>query len=338
MKKYRSLALILLAFAMLLGACAPAATPTAAPAPTAAVAAATLAPTAEPTAEPTSAAAVAETGISLTDGLGRTVTLAAPATSIVSLAPSNTEILYAVGAGEHVIARDDFSNYPEEVADLPSVGGSNSNYSLEQLVSLKPDLVLAAEINTADQVKAMEDLGLTVFYLKNPSDLDGMYANLLTVAELTGTTAEAETLISSLKERVQAVETALANVETRPSVFYELDATDAAAPWTSGPDTFIDTLVGMAGGVNAAAGLNSGWAQMSQESLLVANPDIILLADAAYGVSAEQVAARPGWDTITAVKNSAIYPFNDDLVSRPGPRQVDALEELAKLVHPEAFK
>jgi iron complex transport system substrate-binding protein len=330
-KKYRSLGIILLAFAMLLGACAPAATPTAAPAPTAALAAATLAPTAEPT-------AAAETGISLTDGLGRTVTLAAPAASIVSLAPSNTEILYAVGAGEHVIARDDFSNYPEEVADLPSVGGSNSNYSLEQLVSLKPDLVLAAEINTADQVKAMEDLGLTVFYLKNPDDLDGMYANLLTVAELTGTTAETETLISSLKERVQAVETALANVDTQPSVFYELDATDAAAPWTSGPDTFIDTLIGMAGGVNAAAGLNSGWAQMSQESLLVANPDIILLADAAYGVSAEQVAARPGWDVITAVKDSAIYPFNDDLVSRPGPRQVDALEELAKLIHPEAFE
>ncbi len=333
MKKYPSLGIILILLALVLGACAPAATPEPTAVPTAA---ATLAATAAPTVEPTAAAA--ETAITLTDSLDRAVMLDAPATRIVSLAPSNTEVLYAIGAGDAVIGRDEFSNYPEEAADLPSVGGSMGSYSLEEIVKLEPDLVLAAEINTAEQVKSMEDLGLTVYYLGNPTDLAGMYANLRIVAELTGKTAETETLIAGLQERVQAVVDAVADVETHPSVFYELDGTDPAAPWTSGPDTFIDTLIQMAGGVNAAAELDPGWAQFSQEALLVANPDIILLADAAYGTTPEMVSARAGWNAITAVKNSAIYAFNDDLVSRPGPRQVAALEELAKIIHPEAFE
>jgi iron complex transport system substrate-binding protein len=273
--------------------------------------------------------------ITLTDGLGREVTLAAPAQRIVSMAPSNTEILYAVSAGDQVVGRDEFSNFPEAAAAVQSIGGSMGDYNFEQIVSLKPDLVLAAEINTPEQVKALEDLGLTVYYLKNPLDMEGMYTNLQIVGQLTGQTPEATALVDSLKQRVVAAQAKVANVDAKPKVFYELDGTDAAKPWTSGSGTFIDQLITMAGGENVAASLDGAWGQISQEALLVANPEIILLGDAAYGTTAEQVSARAGWEAIQAVQTGQIVPFNDDTVSRPGPRLVDALEELVRILHPE---
>jgi iron complex transport system substrate-binding protein len=277
-------------------------------------------------------------GVTLTDGLGRKVTLAAPPKRIISLAPSNTEILFAVGASTQMVGRDDLSDYPAEVKSLPTVGGNMGNLNLEQITKLQPDLVLAAEINSPEQVKSMENLKLTVFYLNNPKDLNGMYTNLDTVAKLTGHEEQATKLDASLRQRVTAVQNILQNVTSRPKVFYELDGTDASKPWTAGPGTFIDQLLLMAGGQNAGDSLGSGYAQMSLEELLVQNPDVILLGDAAYGTTVEQVGKRPGWEAINAVKNGRILTFDDNLVSRPGPRLVDGLETLAKLLHPEMYK
>jgi len=305
LNRFSKLLIVIALLVSLLAACAPAA----------------LSPTAAP--------------IVLTDGLGREVTLTAPARQVVSLAPSNTEILFAVGAGSQVVGRDEFTNYPEAAVALPSVGGSMGDYNFEQIVNLKPDLVLAAEINTPEQVKALEDLGVTVFYLSNPTNIEGMYANLITVGKLTGKEPEATALVDSLKQRVAAVEDKISRVTTRPKVFYELDGSEAAKPWTAGAGTFIDMLITMAGGENVAASLAGSWGQFSQEALLVANPDFILLGDSAYGTTAEQVAARTGWETIQAVKAGQVLPFNDDTVSRPGPRLVDALEELVRILHPE---
>jgi len=276
--------------------------------------------------------------INLEDGLGRQVTLSEPAQRIVSLSPSVTEILFAIGAGEQVIGRDSFSNYPAEVQTIQDVGGSMGNYSFETIASLQPDLVIAAEINTPEQVKALEELGLTVYYLSNPVTLDGIYDLLTTVGNLSGHQDEAAALNAELRDRVNAVVEKLAAVEEKPVVFYELDGSDPAKPWTPGPGTFVDELIRTAGGENAAAGLTSAWAQISIEELLVQDPDIIILGDSIWGMTAEQVAARAGWDALSAVKNNSIYPFNDDLVSRPGPRLVDGLEELAKLIHPEIFE
>lgn len=281
--------------------------------------------------------AAAPQAITLTDGLGRSVSLAEPAARVVSLAPSATEILFAVGAGEQVIGRDSFSNYPEAAANIQDVGGSMGDYSFEVIASLNPDLVLATEINTPEQVKALEDLGLTVYYIKNPVQLDGLFPILETIGQLTGREAEASALVKDLTARVAAVTETVAKAQTTPLVFYELDGSDPAKPWTSGPDTFMDQLIKMAGGINVGAVMQDAWAQISLEELLVQNPDLILLGDAAYGVTAEQVAARSGWQTLSAVQNNAIYPFNDDTASRPGPRMVDALEELAKLLHPELY-
>ena len=276
-----------------------------------------------------------QTTFSITDDLGREISIPASVQNIISLAPSNTEILFAVGAGNQVIARDDFSNYPEEAVKLPSIGGAQG-YNLEQITSLQPDLVLAAEINSMEDVKALEDLGLIVYYMKNPTDLEGLYKNLVLVGEITGHKNEAEKLAESLKARVTLVEKAVESITERPKVFYELDGSDPAKPWTSGPGTYIDMLLQKAGGINTAANLDSAWAQISQEALIIEDPEIILLGDSIYGVRPEDVARRPGWEQINAVTSNRVYPFNDDLVSRPGPRMVEGLEELFKLIHPEA--
>jgi iron complex transport system substrate-binding protein len=268
-----------------------------------------------PQATPT---AVAKT-LTFTDGLGHEITLDGPAQRIVSLAPSNTEILFAIGAGGQVVGRDELSDFPEEAKTVTDIGST------------------FAEINTPEQVKQLEDLGLTVYYLKNPLTLEEMYGNLEIVAQLTGHEQEATTLIESLKARVAAVDEKIAPISSRPNIFYELDGTDPAKPYTAGKGTFITQLLERAGGHNIAADLE-GYPQMSLEQVVAADPAFIILGDARYGVSLESIAQRPGWENLSAVKNGQVVPFNDDLVSRPGPRLVDALEELAKLLRPELFK
>jgi iron complex transport system substrate-binding protein len=269
------------------------------------------------------------------DGLDRQVTLPGPAEKIVSMAPSNTEILFAVGAGDQVVGRDEFSDYPAEAAELPTIGGGFGDYNLEAIVDLEPDLVLAAEINTPEQVKALSDLGLNVFLLANPTSLDEMYINLLTIAVLTGHLEETEVLVNDLQARVAAVDDAVASSEDIPTVFYELDATDPSAPWTAGAGTFIDTLITQAGGQNIASDLEGQYLQLSIEEILVRDPQVILLGDAAYGITPESLQERTGWSNLSAVVENRIYTFDDNLVSRPGPRLVDGLEELVNLIHPE---
>jgi len=276
--------------------------------------------------------------ITLKDGLGREFTFEKPFQRVASLAPSNTEILFALGAGSQTVARDAFSDYPEGAKALTDIGGGFADIDTETLVSLQPDLVLAAETNPVEKVQLLESLGFKVFYLSNPKDLDGLYDNLRLVAQLVGHEGEGESLIESLKARVAAVESKLGGVQNRPLVFYELDATDPNAPWTSGPGTFIDLLLTKAGGTNLGNILPNPWAQISVEELITQNPDIILLGDYTLGgIKPEDVLSRVGWQSINAVKNKQVYPFDDNLVSRPGPRMVDGLETLARLLHPELF-
>jgi len=284
-----------------------------------------------PQATPTAAA------LTFTDGLGRQVTLNGPAQRVVSLAPSNTEILFAIGAGKQVIGRDQLSDFPEEAKAVADIGSTFDALNTELIVAQKPDLVLAAEINTPEQVKQLENLGLTVYYLKNPLTLEGMYDNLNVVAQMTGHTQETAKLVESLKARVAAVDEKIAPLSARMNVFYELDGTDPAKPYTAGKGTFITQLIDRAGGHNIAADIE-GYPQLSLEQVVAADPAFIILGDARYGITPESIAQRPGWESLSAVKDGHVVPFNDDLVSRPGPRLVDALEELAKLLRPELFQ
>ena len=329
----RNMLILLLAVGLLLSACEPAATATPAsvqepePAPIT-----EAAPSPEPIEEP------APEMMTFTDDLGHTFELADYPQSIVSISASTTEILFAIGAGGQVVGRDEYSVYPAEALNVTSVGAMWEELPAEAILALEPDLVVAAQIISEDQVQALRDLGLNVYWQANPTSYEELFENLRDFARLTGHEAETETLIADLTARVKAVQAKTATVTETPSVFYELDATDPSNPWTAGSGTFIDYIIKQAGGANAASALEGEYAQLSSEQLIAVNPDVILLADAPYGTTAESVAARPGWDVIAAVKDNAMYPIDPNMMSVPGPRLVDALEVTARLLHPELFE
>ena len=324
----RKTLILTLLFALAITGCAPASSPTEAPAPVATEISATEAPATE--------APAATDGLTFTDDMGREITLTGTPERIVSLAPSTTEILFAIGAGAQVVGRDEFSDYPEEAKALPSIGGSFGEYNVEAIVALEPDLVIAAEINTPELVKQLEDLGVTVYYLGNPLTLEEMYGKLETVAQLTG--HDVSELVSSLQARVAAVDEKIMPLSARPNVFYEIDASDPSKPYTYGPGTFGDLLITRAGGYNIGNVTTDPYPQLSLEQIVVENPSIIVLGDSMWGVTPESVLERAGWESIEAVKSEQIFPIDDNLISRPGPRLVDGLEALAKILHPDLFE
>ena len=316
----------ILIFTLLIGlitACAPQAVPTVDSAPT------EIPATEVVTEEPIS------TEPTYIDGLGREIYLVGPAQRIVSLAPSITELLFAVGAGDQVVGRDDFSDFPAEALDVASIGSTYAALNTEAILALNPDLVIAAEVNTPEQVKSLEDLGITVYYLKNPITFDELYDQVRWAGTITGHEDEAVTLAESLSARVDAIESAVSTVTDKPTVFYELDGTDTSKPWTTGAGTFMDTMISMAGGVNIGGVLSEAYAQISVEEIVLQNPDFIILGDALYGVTIESIAQRTGWADLTAVQENQIFVFDDNLASRPGPRLVDGLEALLAILHPE---
>jgi iron complex transport system substrate-binding protein len=324
MLRYRrtSIMPMLLGLSLALAACAPQAQ---APAATA------------PATEP--AATSAPAGMTLTDGLGREVRLDAPPQRIVSLAASNTEIIFALGAGDLLIGRDEFSDYPDAALAVPSIGSLYPSVNAEVVIDLQPDLVLAAGITSPDDVERLAGLGLTVYATRFAVTLDDVYADILDVGRLTGRSAEAQRLVAEMRARVAAVAATASQVADRPLVFYEIDATEPARPWTAGPGTFVDQLISLAGGENLGNIAVDPYAQLSLEQLVDQDPDIIVLGSYTYGgQSPELVAQRPGWQEIAAVRSGAVHVFDDNLVSRPGPRIVEGLETLARLIHPDLFQ
>jgi len=298
----------------------------------------TPSPTQVPEPTQTSASTPTLEPVVLVDGLDREFVLFEPANKIVSLAPSNTEILFAIGAGDKVVGRDSLSDYPEKALTVTDIGGGFGELDLESILSLEPDLVLAASLTPSEQVQALQDLDIPIFSLANPSTLEDMFTNLRIVAQLTGQEAEVEALIPELQRRVANIDEKVATIETRPLVFYEIDSTDPDAPWTTGTGTFIDTTINRAGGKNLGSVLEGEWVQISIEELLIQDPEIILLGDYTWGgVTPEDVVARETWSNMTAVANNQVYPVDDNLFSRPGPRLVDGLEEMARILHPELF-
>ena len=322
-----------LALILLISACAPAATPTLVPVavnPT--LIPMTATPTLILTASPTKQSTAVP--LTLTDGLSHTIQLASPPKRIISLAPSNTEIVFAIGAGAQLIGREALSDYPAEAAKVTSIGSAYDKLNTEAIVALKPDLILAAEITNPDQVKTLQGLGLTVYWLPNPKTYDDLFQNIKTVGQITGQIDGAQKLIDTLKIRFAAVIDKVKGAATKRTVFYEVDGTDPTKPWTSGPGNFLDTVITLAGGQNVGRVLKDPFAQISSEELIKQNPEIIILGDTLYGVTINSISQRAGWKSIAAVKNKAIYSFDDNLLSRPGPRLIDGLEQMAKLLHP----
>jgi iron complex transport system substrate-binding protein len=336
------LSILTLTLAIALSACgsavvpAPTAAPTVAAAATAAPTAA-LAPTAAPTAAPAATATPAAAG-SITDRAGRTVTLAGAPQRIVSLAPSNTEILFALDLGSQVVATDDYTNYPAEAKSLPKIGGLNGSYNYEQIVALNPDLVLAAGITPPEVIEKFEQLKIPVAVANvTQTSFENVLADIEFVGKLTGRTERAADLVTELRRHFEQITAKVATATSKPRVYWELDATDAAKPYTVGPGSFVHDLIGLAGGTNIFADAGSAYPQVGLEQVVAADPEVIILSDAAYGITPESVMQRPGMSAVAAVKQQRVHPIDDDLVSRPGPRIVDGLAAAAKLIHPELF-
>jgi iron complex transport system substrate-binding protein len=294
-------------------------------------------PTSAPTAASPVTAATTPSSITLTDDAGRRVTLNAIPQRIVSLAPSTTEIAFALGIGNRIIAADTFSDYPAEAKNLPKI--KTYPLSFEQVVSLQPDLVLAAGIQSQDDIKKLSDLKLNVLVVgSSKATFDGVMADIQLVGKATGTDAQAQSIVDGMKQKIDRIKAIVATATSKPRVYWELDATDPTKPYTPGPGSFVDDIITLAGGQNVAANAKSPYAQINAEEIIAANPDVIILSDAAYGITVDSVKARGGWGAINAVKNDKVLPIDDNLVSRPGPRIVDGLEAAARLIHPELFR
>jgi iron complex transport system substrate-binding protein len=271
--------------------------------------------------------------LTIKDDAGRSVTFAHAPMRIISLAPSNTEILYALGLGDRVVGVDDNSDYPAEAKAKPKVGGF-AGTNLEQVVALQPDLILASGITAPDLLTALVGRNLTVVVL-NPPDLPGVLADLSLIGQIADVNTQAAQVRGSLEARIAAVTTRLQNATTKPRVFFELDPTQF---YTAGPHSFVDDLITRAGGTNIAADASTPYPTLSPEQIIAKDPEVIILSDENQGVTPESVKARAGWGGVSAVKNGRIAALNPDLTNRPGPRVVDALEQLALAIHPELYR
>jgi iron complex transport system substrate-binding protein len=286
-----------------------------------------------PSAGPSSSVAstAAAFPVTLTDFQNRQVVVAALPRRIVSIGPSNTEFLYALGAGPQVVGVDDFSNEPAATKSVDKVGGVKVN--LEKVVSLRPDLVVSVKLSDGT-VERLGSAGLSVLVV-DPQGLGDVARTAILLGRAVG--GDGERLAASIDATLQQVRSRTAGA-ARPRVFHEVDASDPAKPFTAGPGSYIHDLIEIAGGTNVAARAGSAYPQLSLEEVVRADPEVIVLGDADYGVSPEQVAARPGWSGLSAVKSRKVFGVSGDLVSRPGPRVGDAALAYAKLVHPELFR
>ena len=271
-------------------------------------------------------------GITIIDGFGRTVEVPKNPQRIISIAPSTTEILFAIGLGDKVIGVDEYSDYPEEAKDKEKIGTYLAP-NIELIVSLNPDLILASDLTLKDSVTILEERGLTVVAFV-PKNVPEIIQNIRLTGHITNNTIEANNLADDLEERINAITSKTSNSTLhRPMIYIEY-----YPYWTFGPGSFGNDLISMAGGTNIAATTSAAYVEITNEFVVASNPEIIVFtASSMASTSVEDMTSRTGWKDIDAIKYNRIYTIDDDIVVRPGPRIVDALEQLAELFHPDLF-
>jgi iron complex transport system substrate-binding protein len=279
---------------------------------------------------PSSAAHAADYPITIVDSRAREVTIPGAPRRIVSLAPSTTEIVCAVGACDRLVATDSLSDYPPEVKDLPRLG--SGTVGAESVLAQVPDLVLGAAFTSPDLIRLLESLGVTVVIV-DAMTLDEVFSGIEMVGTIVGS-EQGAALAESLRVRTQTLAARVATAHQRPTVYHELDTHQFSVT----RETFIGSVIELAGGQNIVASAAMPYPQLSAEYIIVANPDVIVLADAAFGVPPESVGQRPGWSAVSAVRTGRVYPIDPDSISRPGPRIVDGLDAYARLLHPDLFE
>jgi iron complex transport system substrate-binding protein len=274
--------------------------------------------------------------LTLTDDAGRAVEVPAEAARIVSLAPSNTEIVCALHACDRVVGVTDYDDYPPEVADRAKVV-IGAQVDVEKVVAAHPDLILAAgnELTPTPVIEQLSGLGYPVLTLY-PESLDEVYGDIALVGRAIRDTDAAAALVEQMRQRVDVVTRAVAGAQ-RPRTFYEVSVFEGVI-YTAGDGSFLASLIDLAGGEPVTGEARS--TSITVEQLVSADPQLIILGDSSYDptITPASVAARPGWGKMSAVQEGHVVPYPDDVVTtRPGPRIVDGLEALARVVHPEAF-
>jgi len=284
-----------------------------------------------------SLAGKAKSTIGIRDQLGRLVKLDKIPQRIISLAPSNTEILFALGLEDRVVAITDYCNYPPGAKEKPSVGGF-STPNLERIVALSPDLVFATSIHQKSVIPNLEQRGITAFAL-DPKTLDEVLAAISLVGKTTGRDREASTLTAEISNKIKAVtgKTGSLSQGQRPRVLY---ITWHDPLMTAGAGTLQDELIQKAGGINIAQNLTR-YAGISLEAVIEANPEV-MIAGVGMGTGADAplqfALTEPRLRNTAARQNSRVYAIDVDMVGRAGPRMADALEQFARFIHPELFK
>lgn len=275
-----------------------------------------------------------DAAVTVTDMTGREITLDAPATRVVALTASDCEILYALGAGDTLVGRGEYCDYPEDVQAVASVQ-SGYETNVEQIIALEPQVVLMATMaQTKEQVEALEAAGVHVI-VSDAQDIAGVYAAIELIGAVTGKNDEAAALIAGMKDSFAAI-AAKAEGDGSKTVYFEVSPLEYGL-WTAGKGTFMDELAQMIGLKNAFEDVE-GWAAISEEQVLERDPDYIVTISMYYGegpTPVEEIMGREGWQELKAVKNEAVFNADSNEVSRPGPRLVDAAQALYDFVYGE---
>lgn len=275
----------------------------------------------------------AEPAVTLTDMTGREITLDEPATRIVALTPSDCEILYTIGAGDLLVGRGKYCDYPAEVLDIPAVE-SGSDTNIEQIVELQPQvLIMSTMSQTDEQVQQLEAAGIHVV-VSDAQDIDGVYTAINMIGELVGKQDEAASVVESMQKTFDEIK-ANAGDGTK-TIYFEVSPLEYGL-WTAGTGTFMDEIANMMGLKNCFSDVE-GWAGISEEQVLERNPDYILTISMYYGegpTPEEEIASRAGWENVTAVKNGKILNLQNNELSRPAPRLAEGAKALYDFVYGE---
>lgn len=281
--------------------------------------------------------------VTIVDDSDFEVSLNAYPESIISLAPSITEILFSIDAGDLVVGLTDFDNYPYDFSAWIAAGnmtsvGSFNDPNLEVIASLNPDLIFATGGVLGETITTLREMGYPVAVL-DPTTVDEVLDNIEMAGKLTNKNVEATTIINDITSRIAAVEATIANAGSTPTVYYEVWY-DPTSLWTSGSLSWQNELIELAGGVNLFVDQDLEYFQSSAEAVIDRNPDIMIVPEE-HGVnfwgSFENIKDRPGWESINAIQNDRIYDIDSDLLARAGSRIAETIETLAAVFYPELF-
>lgn len=268
--------------------------------------------------------------IQLIDSYGRDIQFSSPVVSIVSAAPNITEAVYALGLENLLVGRTDYCDYPAEAAEVTSIG-TITDPSLETIVALAPDVVIASDHFKEGIANTLEAAGIRVLVLKNNDSFEGIYYMLESIAYITGDKSVSKPLVAAMKKKVTDVSAKVKDL-AKPTVYYVVGYGEWG-DYTAGGDTFINDLIVSAGGINAASDL-TGWAY-NLESLVAKDPNILICSK--YWDAKQGITDSVGYKNLTAVQEGRLLEIDNNLIDRQGPRLADGLMKLAELIHPEAF-